>query len=290
MLHSIKIKECLVLCKFRVVALMLLSAAVAMLLADHLKPIIMLQALFGIGCVAASGGVFNQLVETPIDEKMQRTQKRPLLTKSVSVNEAWLLALVLMVLGTFVLYAFVNALTALICLAGMIGYAWIYTCYLKHLTPQNIVVGGLNGALPPLLGWTAVTNEITAQAWCLVLIIFIWTPPHFWALAVCRQKDYARAKIPMLPVTHGKKFTYIQIILYSVLMVLSTILPILIGLSGLVYASAMFYLNAWFMYLAYKLYKTHSDAVAMQLFKYSIVYLALLYIAMLIDHYFLISI
>ena len=290
MLHSIKIKECLVLCKFRVVALMLLSAAVAMLLADHLKPIIMLQALFGIGCVAASGGVFNQLVETPIDEKMQRTQKRPLLTKSVSVNEAWLLALVLMVLGTFVLYAFVNALTALICLAGMIGYAWIYTCYLKHLTPQNIVVGGLNGALPPLLGWTAVTNEITAQAWCLVLIIYTWTPPHFWALAVCRQKDYARAKIPMLPVTHGKKFTYIQIILYSVLMVLSTILPILIGLSGLVYASAMFYLNAWFMYLAYKLYKTHSDAVAMQLFKYSIVYLALLYIAMLIDHYFLISI
>lgn len=285
-----KIKECLILCKFRVVALMLLSAAVAMLLADHLQPYIMLQALFGIGCVAASGGVFNQLVETPIDQKMKRTQKRPLLTQSVSIKEAWGLALGLMVLGTIVLYLCVNPLTALICLAGMIGYAWIYTCYLKHLTPQNIVVGGLNGALPPLLGWTAVTNEVTAQAWCLVLIIYTWTPPHFWALAVCRQKDYANANIPMLPVTHGKEFTYIQIILYSILMVVSTILPVLIGLSGLVYAIAMLYLNSWFMYLAYKLYKTHSDAVAMQLFKFSIVYLAWLYIAMLVDHYFLISI
>lgn len=285
-----KIKECLVLCKFRVVALMLLSAAVAMLLADHSQPIIMIQALFGIGCVAASGGVFNQLVETPIDQKMQRTEKRPLLTKSVSFNEAWGLAIGLMVLGTLVLYFMVNALTALICLAGMIGYAWVYTCYLKHLTPQNIVVGGLNGALPPLLGWTAVTNEITAQAWCLVLIIYTWTPPHFWALAICRQKDYAKAKIPMLPVTHGKEFTYIQIILYSILMILSTVLPVLIGLSGLVYSIAMLYLNSWFMYLAYQLYKSHSDAVAMQLFKYSIAYLAWLYIAMLVDHYFLIAI
>ncbi|MDG2348212.1 MAG: heme o synthase [Gammaproteobacteria bacterium] len=285
-----KFKECLVLCKFRVVALMLLSAAVAMLLTDHSHPITMIQALFGIGCVAASGGVFNQLVETPIDQKMQRTKKRPLLTKSVSFNEAWGLAIGLMVLGTLVLYFMVNTLTALICLAGMIGYAWVYTCHLKHLTPQNIVVGGLNGALPPLLGWTAVTNEVTAQAWCLVLIIYTWTPPHFWALAVCRQKDYANAKIPMLPVTHGKEFTYIQIILYSILMVLSTVLPVLIGLSGLVYSIAMLYLNSWFMYLAYKLYKSHSDAVAMQLFKYSIAYLAWLYIAMLVDHYFLIAI
>jgi protoheme IX farnesyltransferase len=280
-----KIKDCLILCKFRVVALMLLSAGVAMLLADHFAPAIMFQALLGIGFVAASGGVFNQLVETPIDQKMQRTKSRPLLTRSISINEGWFFAVTLMTLGTVILYLCVNPLTAGICLAGMIGYAWIYTCYLKHLTPQNIVVGGLNGALPPLLGWTAMTNEVTAQAWCLVLIIYTWTPPHFWALAVCRQKDYANANIPMLPVTHGKEFTYIQIILYAILMSLATVLPILIGLSGLIYGVVMLCLNYRFIALSYQLYKTKSDGVAMVLFKYSIVYLAWLYLAMLLDHY-----
>lgn len=283
----IKFKECLTLCKFRVVALMLLSAFVGMLLAnDHPPTMTILQALVGIGCVAAAGGVFNQIVDTPLDALMQRTRQRPLLTKSISVLEAKYLAVGLMFTGTVILYLFINPLTALVCLSGMVGYAWIYTCYLKHLTPQNIVIGGLNGALPPLLGWTAMTNEITAPAWCLVLIIYTWTPPHFWALAYCRHKDYANAKLPMLPVTHGKHYTSQQIVLYTILMILTTVLPILIGMSGILYLLAMVVLNMRFLQLALKVYYHQSDAVAMHLFKFSIAYLAYLFVAILLDHYF----
>ncbi|MAH61358.1 MAG: protoheme IX farnesyltransferase [Legionellales bacterium] len=285
------LQEFLVLCKFRVVVLMLLSALVGMLLAsDHINPFLIVNATLGIGCICAAGGVCNQLFDVGIDRKMLRTQNRPLLSQNIDAATAWIFVVALIFTGITILTLHVNVLTAILSVAGMVGYAWIYTCYLKYFTPQNIVIGGFNGALPPLLGWTAVTGQVSAEALALVLIIYTWTPPHFWALAISKKEEYAKADIPMLPVTHGVHFTCQQIILYTLLMVIATIIPILMWVSGVIYAIGVSYLNARFILMVYRLWQEPNSANAMRTFTYSISYLMYLFLLLLIDHFILIHI
>jgi protoheme IX farnesyltransferase len=275
------------LTKPKVVLLLLLTALVGMCLASDswISWKILIAGLIGIGFLSSAAAVVNHVVDKEIDSKMARTFNRPVAKGKVSPQKALVFAGLLTVVGYVILELWVNRLTAVLTLAGLLGYAVVYTMYLKRATPQNIVIGGLAGAIPPLLGWTAVTGEIHAHALLLVLIVFIWTPPHFWALAIHREKDYAKAKVPMLPVTHGIEFTKTSILLYTVLLCVVCLLPYLIGMSGLIYLVGSTLLNAGFLYYAWKLKFTATEKTAMQTFKFSIIHLMVLFVVLLVDHY-----
>jgi heme o synthase len=274
------------LCKPRVVALMLLTAIVGMLLAtDEIPWKILILGTIGIGLSAGAGGVLNQLIDRRIDSLMGRTKKRPIPSGHISPKKAGLFAFLLSFTGMCVLVFFVNVLTAVLTFATLIGYALIYTVFLKRATPQNIVIGGLAGATPPLLGWTAVTDSIDPGILLLVLLIFTWTPPHFWALAIARYEEYKKAEIPMLPVTHGVPFTKLCILLYTILMVAISFMPFIINLSGIIYLIGAVILGAGFLVRSYQLYKNDSPQVAMSTFYYSIFYLMVIFLVLLIDHY-----
>lgn len=275
------------LTKPRVVALLLLTAVVGMCLATtELGALeVMVPALIGIGLMSAAAAAINHLVDRHIDAKMARTLRRPLPQGNLSPTKVTVFAASIGVIGFVTLYAWVNPLTAWLTFASMVGYAVVYTMFLKRATPQNIVIGGLAGAAPPLLGWTAMTNSIDAPAILLVMIIFTWTPPHFWALAVHRQKDYARAKVPMLPVTHGIDFTKTCILLYTVLLTVVCLMPFLIGMTGPIYLVGVSVLNAIFLGYAWKLKYAPSKKTAFNMFAFSIWHLMLLFVILLVDHY-----
>ncbi len=275
------------LCKPRVVALLVFTAVVGMLLASPgIVPLdALLFGMLGIGLSAASAAAINHVVDQRADARMARTRNRPLPSGALDTRQSLLFAFGIGSLGMFSLCAFVNVLTAVLTFISLIGYAVIYTMYLKRATPQNIVIGGAAGAMPPVLGWTAITGELHANALLLFLIIFVWTPPHFWALAVARRDDYARADIPMLPVTHGSAFTRLQILLYTLLLSAITLLPYAVGMSGLLYLLAALVLNAVFVRHAVRLMRDPATRQAMRTFHYSITYLMFLFAALLTDHY-----
>jgi len=276
------------LCKPKVVALLLLTSVVGVVLASppgEISLFVLVVSTVGIGLAAAAGAVINQLVERESDSRMARTENRPLPKGKVKQQNAFIFAIMLAAGSVFMLTAWINTLTAVLTFASMIGYAVVYTMYLKKATPQNIVIGGLAGATPPLLGWTSVTNSIDPHALVLVLIIYTWTPPHFWALAIHRRDDYARVNLPMLPVTHGVEFTKYSIFGYTILMILVTILPYLIIERGLIYLVAALGLGGYFMFMVLKLMYAEQSNTAIKTFVYSINYLMLLFIAMVLDHY-----
>jgi protoheme IX farnesyltransferase len=278
------------LTKPRVVILIVFTAVVGMLLAVPGWPgiIPLLFGTLGIGLAASSAAVVNHVLDSRIDIQMSRTHNRPLPQGKLSQAHALIFAVVLCVLSMAMLWLLVNPLTAMLTFASLIGYAIIYTVYLKHATPQNIVIGGAAGAAPPVLGWTAVTGEIHSDALLLFLIVFIWTPPHFWALAIARREDYEKVGVPMLPVTHGNEFTRQYILLYTILLVLITILPYLSGLSGRIYLVAALVLGGRFLVYAVRLKKDDGLDLPMQVFRFSINYLMILFLALLIDHYYII--
>lgn len=280
-------RDYLELTKPRVVALLLLTAVVGMALAqtEWVALDVLVPALTGIGLMSAAAAAINHLVDRHIDAKMARTLRRPLPQGNLSPLKVSTFATTIGLLGFATLYVWVNALTAWLTFASMVGYAVVYTMFLKRATPQNIVIGGLAGAAPPLLGWTAVTNDIHAHAILLVMIIFTWTPPHFWALAVHREKDYARAKVPMLPVTHGIEFTKTCILLYTVLLTVVCFLPYLVGMSGAIYLVGVTALNAIFLVYAWKLKYAPKKKTAFNMFAFSIWHLMLLFVILLVDHY-----
>lgn len=275
------------LCKPRVVALMLLTAIVGMHLAapGFVSPHVLIFGTLGIGLAAASAAVINHLIDRHIDLKMRRTAKRPVATGKISPIKAMLFAVILGVVGMLILLEFINTTTAWLSFLTLIGYAGIYTLFLKRATPQNIVIGGLAGAAPPLLGWCAVTGTIDAYALLLVLIIYTWTPPHFWALAIYRREEYANAKIPMLPVTHGVPFTKLCIVLYTLLLSAATMMPFAMGMNGWCYFVGTILLNARFFYWSFVLMRSDDPVIAMKTFRYSITYLGLLFLLLLVDHY-----
>lgn len=284
-------KDYLELTKPKVVLLLLITAVVGMFMATPgMVPLsILLIATTGIGLAAGGAAVVNHVVDQKIDAIMARTLKRPVATGRIRDVDALIFAAVLSLTSMALLYYFINPLTAMLTLFGLVGYAFVYTMYLKRATPQNIVVGGLSGAIPPLLGWTAVDGygfTVHPHALLLVLIIFVWTPPHFWALAIFRRDEYAKANIPMLPVTHGIDFTKTNIILYTVLLIFAGLLPYLTRMSGLIYLIASTVLGFIFLGYAIKLKLTDERKVAMDTFRFSINYLFLLFIALLVDHYY----
>ena len=280
-------RDYLELCKPKVVLLMLLTVVVGMYLAapGWIDLSLVCAALSGIGLCAGSAAAINHLVDRRIDSIMARTKKRPVALGRVSVVQALWFALIIGILGLAILVRFVNILTALLTFMTLIGYAGIYTGYLKRATSQNIVIGGLAGAAPPLLGWTAVTNQLDPQALLLVLIIFTWTPPHFWALAIYRFDDYKNAQIPMLPVTHGIAYTKLSVYLYTVLLIVVSVLPFIVGMSGLFYLIGALLLGSRFLVWSHRLYRSEKPVLAMQTFRFSIVYLMLLFVFLLVDHY-----
>ena len=273
--------------KPNVVLLLLLTALVGMCLSmpGWLPWQNLLAGLFGIGALSSAAAVVNHVVDRKIDSQMARTYNRPLPKGKVGPYRAMVFALALAVVGMLVLMLWVNTLTALLTFASLVGYAFVYTVFLKRATPQNIVIGGLAGAAPPLLGWTAITGEVHAHALLLVLIIYTWTPPHFWALAIHRHKDYAKAGVPMLPVTHGVKYTKISVVLYTILLAIVCLLPYLVGMTGSIYLMGSTLLNLGFLYFAFKLLFFAEDKTAMDTFKYSILHLMLLFLVLLADHY-----
>ena len=277
------------LTKPRVVALMLITAVIGMCMAVPgfvpWRPLVL--GNIGIAFCAGAAAAINHVVDERIDQKMSRTTNRPVAQGRVSQLEAILFATLLAILGTALLAVTVNVLTAVLTVASLVGYAFIYTMFLKRATPQNIVIGGLAGAAPPLLGWTAVTGEIHAHGLLLVLIIFAWTPPHFWALAIHRKEEYAAVGIPMLPVTHGNRFTALHILLYTILMFLITLLPYITLLSGWIYAVAATLLGLRFLYWSIEILREKNPDAPMATFKFSITYLMVLFIAMLADHWIL---
>lgn len=277
----------LALTKPKVVALMLLTALVGMCLAvpGTLPATYTILGLTGIGLMAGSAAAFNHLIDQRIDAIMARTYQRPLPSGEIKSSHVFMFALMIGVVGFVVLYAGVNALTAWLTFASLLGYAVVYTLYLKRATPQNIVIAGIAGAMPPLLGWTAVTGELHAHAWLLVMIIFIWTPPHFWALAIHRKEDYAKADIPMLPVTHGVEYTKTSILLYTILLFLICLLPVLVEMAGVFYLTASSILCSMFVWHAWKLKFSDEPSRAIKTFVFSIYHLMLLFVALLIDHY-----
>jgi protoheme IX farnesyltransferase len=275
------------MCKPRVVMMMILTSLVGMFLAvPGMVPMdILIWGNLGIALVASAGAVVNHLIDHQVDTIMQRTIKRPIPQGKVSPAQALMFALGICVLGMAILLFLVNPLCAWLTLASFVGYAIIYTGFLKRATPQNIVIGGLSGAMPPLLGWSAVSGTIDPNALLLVLIIFAWTPPHFWPLAIHRKSDYAKTDIPMLPVTHGDSLTKLHTLLYTIIMCLVTILPYLTGMSGPVYLASAVVLGAGFLYYSLQLMFTNKPRAALTTFRYSILYLILLFIALLVDHY-----
>lgn len=288
-LEKTSFRDYLELTKPKVVALMILTSIIGMFLSvPGMVPIdVLILGNVGIALCAGAAAVINHVVDRKIDLKMSRTLNRPVAKGRVSPYQALLFSTILGLIGMAILLVYINSLTAWLTLASLFGYAVLYTSYLKRATPQNIVIGGLAGAVPPLLGWTAVTGEIHGHALLLVLIIFAWTPPHFWALAVHRKDEYAKAEIPMLPVTHGEKYTKISILLYTVLMILVTLLPFAVGMSGWLYISGALILGAGFLYWAIVMMLDRNPNAGMDTFKYSIVYLMALFIIMLVDHYFI---
>lgn len=275
--------------KPRVVALLVLTALVGMCLSvpSTIPWQVLIPAMLGIGFLSSAAAAINHIVDQRIDSVMGRTHNRPLPNGKITQINAIAFAVGLAVIGLITLIVFVNVLTAWLTLAGLVGYSFVYTMYLKRATPQNITIGGLAGAIPPLLGWTAMTNEIHPHALLLVLIIFTWTPPHFWALAIHRKDEYAKVNIPMLPVTHGISFTKTQILLYTVLLFVVCLLPYLVGMSNWLYLISAVVLNTAFAVYAWKLKFNADENTAMDTFKFSIIHLMILFLALLLDHYLL---
>ncbi len=275
------------LTKPRVVSLIVFTAVIGMFLATPgIVPLgTLVAATVGIALVAGAAAAVNCLVEQKIDALMSRTRWRPLPQGELSAAQTLVFAGALGGVGLWLLFHFVNALTMWLTLATFIGYAVVYTVILKPATPQNIVIGGASGAMPPVLGWAAASGEVTIEAMLLFLIIFAWTPPHFWALALYRTEDYARAGVPMLPVTHGRKYTQLHVLLYTLILFAVSLLPYVVRMSGLLYLAAATVLGAVFVLYALRIYLAYSDAVAQKTFRYSIAYLALLFAALLVDHY-----
>jgi len=275
------------LTKPRVVSLIVFTAVIGMFLAVPgavaLQPL--LAGTIGIALVAGAAAAVNCLVEQKIDAMMARTRGRPLPRGQVNSLETLLFAGAVGGIGLAMLYHWVNALTMWLTLATFVGYAVVYTVILKPMTPQNIVIGGASGAMPPVLGWAAATGQVTPEALSLFLIIFAWTPPHFWALALYRKHEYAKAGVPMLPVTHGDKFTRLHVLLYTIILFACTLLPFLIRMSGLIYLAAAVALGIWFLWYAVKIYVSYSDQLARRTFRFSIFYLTALFAALLVDHY-----
>jgi protoheme IX farnesyltransferase len=278
------------LTKPKVVLLLMVTAVAGMFLATRPAGMVDLVVLvfgsLGLAMAMGASAVINHVVDQKVDVMMARTHDRPVATGKIEPGRALVLALVLTVVSLGILDQMINRLTAVLTLFGVIGYAGIYTLYLKRATPQNIVIGGLAGAIPPLLGWTAVTGTLDPEAFALVLIIFIWTPPHFWALAIHRKDEYAKAEIPMLPVTHGEEFTKTNILYYTILLFVSALIPFVIRMSGLIYFFSALLLGLVFLFYAVKLKYFSDPSTPMKTFGYSITYLFLLFIALLVDHYF----
>jgi protoheme IX farnesyltransferase len=248
----------------------------------------LLFGTLGIGLASSSAAVYNHVLDARIDIQMMRTRGRPLPQGKLTERSALAFATILCIIAMLILVLLVNPLTAILTFVSLIGYAVVYTVWLKRATPQNIVIGGAAGAAPPVLGWTSVTNEVEAGALLMFLIVFVWTPPHFWALAIARKEEYAKVDIPMLPVTHGEAYTRLNILLYTILLVLVTILPYLIGMSGIIYLLTTLVLDACFLYYAIKMYRVPDDKeLPMKMFRFSISYLGFLFAAVLIDHYLL---
>lgn len=280
-------RDYLELTKPRVVALMILTSVIGMMLAvPGLVPLdVLVLGNLGIALCAGGAATVNHLVDRQVDMKMARTFNRPVAKGRVTPASALFFALLLGCSGMAILLIYINAITAWLTLASLLGYAVVYTLFLKRATPQNIVIGGIAGAAPPLLGWTAVTGEIHGYGLLLVLIIFAWTPPHFWALAVHRRDEYAKADIPMLPVTHGIKYTTLHILLYTLILLVVTVLPYVVGMSGWLYLVGAVLLGAGFLYWAIVMMIGKNKEAGMSTFKYSILYLMLLFVVMLLDHY-----
>jgi protoheme IX farnesyltransferase len=279
----------LALCKLRIVALIVFTALVGMLLAvPGLPPLgLVLAAAIGVGLAAASAAAINHVIDEHIDARMRRTCFRPLPRGALSEREALGFASLLGIASMGVLTLAVNPLTAVLTFAGLIGYAVVYTAFLKHATPQNIVLGGAAGAVPPIIGWAAMTGTVSPSACALFLIVFVWTPPHFWPLAISRRNDYAKAGVPMLPVTHGVAFTRLHVLLYTILLIPVSLLPWVLGMSGWVYLGAALLLGANFLRHALILWRGRDGHAAMATFRYSLWYLTALFAALLVDHYLL---
>jgi protoheme IX farnesyltransferase len=284
---STRLRQFYVLTKPRVVSLIVFTAIIGMFLAvpGALPLELLVAATVGIALVAGAAAAVNCLVEQKLDALMSRTSWRPLPSGQITSLETLLFAGAIGGIGLAILHQWVNALTMWLTLATFVGYAVVYTVILKPMTPQNIVIGGASGAMPPVLGWAAATGEVTADALTLFLIIFAWTPPHFWALALYRKKDYAQAGIPMLPVTHGDKFTRLHVLLYTIILLACSLLPFVVRLSGLIYLLAAVVLGGIFLWYAIRIYTDYSDALARRTFRFSISYLAALFAALLVDHY-----
>lgn len=282
-----RLEQYLRLTKPRVVSLIVFTAFIGMLLAHHsLAPLnILLIGSIGIWLVAGAAAAVNCLIEYKVDSIMARTRARPLPAGEVTSLETIIVSIGVGGLGLFLLHEFINPLTMWLTLATFVGYAIIYTVILKPLTPQNIVIGGASGAMPPILGWAAVTGDVTYEALLLFLIIFAWTPPHFWALALYRRDEYAKAEVPMLPVTHGMAFTRLHVFLYTIILFVVSLLPFVVGMSNWLYGLIAMILGIIFLFYAYLIWKRYSDAVAKTTFRYSILYLALIFAGLLLDHY-----
>ena len=279
------------LCKPNVVYMMLICAFVGMLLAEETVRSFdyLFIALSGIALCSASAAAINQVIDRNTDASMTRTDQRPLPKGELSATHASVFAFIIGVIGALILYFYVNTLTMILTIASLIGYAFIYTIYLKRATPQNIVIGGLAGAAPPLLGWSSITNTIDPYALLLVLIIFVWTPPHFWALAIYRKDEYAKESIPMLPVTHGIVFTKLQIVLYTIILFIVSLLPYVVLMSGPIYLYSALILSSMFLYSSVKLYYSSDDEDAMKTFQFSIYYIFLIFLALLVDHFIILN-
>ncbi len=280
-------RDFLMLCKPKIVAMIVFTAIVGMFLST--PGMIPLDAFLfgsiGIGLAAASAATINHVVDEKIDSIMARTSRRPLPKGKLSTRAAIIFAFCLSLLSMLILVFLVNVLTAVLTLVSLIGYGFVYSVYLKRATPQNIVIGGVAGAAPPVLGWTAISGSLDPNSLLLFLIIFAWTPPHFWALAISRRNEYAKADIPMLPVTHGVKFTCLHILLYTIVLFVVSLLPYITLMSGPTYLFGAVVLGGWFLYYAIRMQRDHSDRLAMQTFSYSIVYLLALFAFLLVDHY-----
>jgi heme o synthase len=285
--HPPRWSQYLALTKPRVVQLIVFCAVIGMLLASPGWPDwqVVIAATAGIWLVASAAAAFNCLVEREIDRRMKRTAWRPTAQGELADRHTLTFSLLLCAFGSAILWFWVNPLTMLLTLATFVGYAVIYTVVLKPLTPQNIVIGGASGAMPPVLGWAAVRGEAGPEAWLLCLIIFLWTPPHFWALALYRAEDYARAGLPMLPVTHGAEFTRLHVFLYTLVLFAGTLLPFVYGMSGWIYLASAAVLGAGFIVYGYRLWRDYSDTLARKTFRFSILHLSLLFAALLVDHY-----
>lgn len=279
-------KDYIELCKPRVVMLMILTSIVGMCLAprETFPWIPLIFGNIGIALVAGAAAAFNHVADQHIDRLMKRTQKRPIVQGKISTQKSILFSLLLCSVGMFILFAMINSVTAILTFLSLIGYAVGYTLYLKHATPQNIVIGGIAGAVPPLLGWTAVTGSVSPHALLLVLIIYVWTPPHFWALAIHRLEDYANAGVPMLPHTHGVRYTKLNIVLYTILLACVSLLPYITDMSGVLYLIGVTLINIGFLTYAVRLYFSEERSLSIKTFWYSIYYLGILFLLLLIDH------